>query len=356
MPDLSLPKTKKNKRSLDEEIERVRVQISRLAKQPHPVVAGPFTSEVGFEILYWIPMLRWAVKEFPELEERLIVVSRGGTHDWLSGMNVRYVDILEHFRPSDFARHRALSEKQREVGEFERQVCQAVKAQFGHPEVAMLHPSLLFDSYYRFLKVNQLAYPKAVRRATDGIVEGLAARYTPITPPAQSDELAALLPEEYVAIRFYTSSSFADDAATRRFTSAVIRSVSQRHRVVLLSGNFGLDEHEDAWEELPDDIIRVNHLMRPENNLAIQTQVVGHAKAFIGTYGGYSYLAPFMGVPSLSFSMNRARTLPWHYELAERVFDAREYGAFVALRPTDLSLIGLVAQDLDLDEIAVALS
>ncbi len=36
--------------------------------------------------------------------------------------------------------------------------------------------------------------------------------------------------------------------------------------------------------------------MTPERNLAVQTAVIARARAFVGTYGGYSYLAPFCGV------------------------------------------------------------
>jgi hypothetical protein len=89
-------------------------------------------------------------------------------------------------------------------------------------------------------------------------------------------------------------------------------------------------------------------LMRPEDNLSVQTAVVGKAKAFVGTYGGFAYLAPFLGVPSLSFSLDRSHTHSWHYDLAEQVFQGPEWGAFLALRHTDLPLIDLVTRDLAL--------
>ena len=44
--------------------------------------------------------------------------------------------------------------------------------------------------------------------------------------------------------------------------------------------------------------------MTPRNNLAVQTKVISGARAFIGTYGGLSYLAPFYGVNSLAFYSN----------------------------------------------------
>ena len=34
------------------------------------------------------------------------------------------------------------------------------------------------------------------------------------------------------------------------------------------------------------------HLMTPETNLDVQTRIISAADAFVGTYGGFSYLAP----------------------------------------------------------------
>jgi len=337
-------KESKRRKTLDEEVDRVRLQVARVVKHRGAVLAGPFTGEVGFELLYWIPFIRWAVREFPELEERLVVISRGGAEPWLTGLQVRYVDILSLFPAEDFARHRALADKQRRgVAEFEHRVLDAVSRHLGLSEPAVLHPSLLYEAYFRFLKINQLAYPISVREGEHGL-DGLTAVYRPITVP-EPGMLAEHLPDEYVAVRFYSSASFADEPEGRRFTSAVIRSLCQHTNVVLLGHRFDLDEHRDVRDELPPDVVTIDHLLTPENNLALQTIVVGRARAFVGTYGGFAYLAPFLGVQSLSFSMDRGKTHSWHYELAQRIFERPGWADFVALRHSDLSLVNLVAQE-----------
>ena len=96
--------------------------------------------------------------------------------------------------------------------------------------------------------------------------------------------------------------------------------------MVVLSNKFRLDDHREVGQDVPSEVTTIEHLMRPENNLAIQTAVLARAKAFVGTYGGYSYLAPFLGVPAISFSWERSSAHPWHYALAERIFDAPAYG------------------------------
>ena len=60
--------------------------------------------------------------------------------------------------------------------------------------------------------------------------------------------------------------------------------------------------------------------LAPERNLAIQSAVIGRARAFVGTYGGYAYLAPFYGVPALAFHSVRSFKLH-HLHAAQRVFD-----------------------------------
>jgi hypothetical protein len=339
----------KRRRNLDEEVSRVRATLSKLSKQRGPVLAGPFTGEVGFELLYWVPFLRWAVREFPDLRGRLVAISRGGTEPWIKGLDAHYVDILSLFPSEDFRRHRALADKQRQgMAEFEHDVCEAVKEKLGFGDAAVLHPSLLYQSYFRFLKVNQLAYPLSVERKEDGVVEGMTSIYQPIDVP-DAGPLSDLLPDEYVAVRLYSSSSFPDDPEGRRFASAVIEALSRRTNVILLGHPFDLDEHRDVQGDPPPNVISIDHLLRPEDNLALQTAVVGRAKAFVGTYGGFSYLAPFLGVPSLSFSMDRAKTHVWHYELAQRIFEGPEWGDFVALRHSDLPLVELVSREFSFD-------
>src|SRR4051794_168850 len=100
---------KRKKLRTEAEVQALRDELARLASAPGPVLAGPFTGEIGFELLYWIPLLRWAVREVPELRGRLVVMSRGGVQSWLEGLDARYVELLSLFPTEDFARHRALS-------------------------------------------------------------------------------------------------------------------------------------------------------------------------------------------------------------------------------------------------------
>jgi hypothetical protein len=337
---------KRKSTTVEEEVDRVRDEIGALVARDSPVIAGPFTGEVGFELLYWIPMLRWAVEEFPALRGRLVVVSRGGVEGWIEGLDATYVDVLSLLPSEDFAVHRGLADKQREVREFELRAVEAVKRHLGMSEAQMLHPSLMYHAYLRFLKINQLAYSKHLARGDGATVHGLTARYEPIRPPERG-ALAGVLPDEYVAMRFYSRDSFPRSDESAAFASAVIRAIARVTNVVLVGSPFALDEHRDVQGELPDGVTRVDHLMTPDDNLAVQTAVVANARAFVGTYGGFSYLAPFLNVPSISFSTASRMTQVWHHELAQGIFAGPGWGGFVALQHSDLPLIEFVTRGFD---------
>ena len=54
------------------------------------------------------------------------------------------------------------------------------------------------------------------------------------------------------------------------------------------------DAHALGVQPFPADV-------RPSDNLALQTAIVARAASLVGTYGGFSYLAPFLGVRSIAY-------------------------------------------------------
>ena len=80
----------------------MRRELARLAKVPGPILVGPWLSEVGFELLYWVPFLKWAVAEFALDPSRLIAVSRGGVSSWYQGIADNYVDLFDLFSIDEY--------------------------------------------------------------------------------------------------------------------------------------------------------------------------------------------------------------------------------------------------------------
>jgi len=78
-------------------------RIEPLLRHDRPIIVGPWTGEVGFELLYWVPFVRWVVARYGLDPSRLTVVSRGGAASWYGPLAARYVDAftfvsLEEFR------------------------------------------------------------------------------------------------------------------------------------------------------------------------------------------------------------------------------------------------------------------
>jgi len=49
--------------------EGLKRELERIQRTDAPIVIGPWVGEVGFELLYWIPFLNWALRSY-ELDRR----------------------------------------------------------------------------------------------------------------------------------------------------------------------------------------------------------------------------------------------------------------------------------------------
>ncbi len=317
--------------------EAITRELERIQRTSVPLVIGPWVGEVGFELLYWIPFLNWALTEHGLEQRRLIVVSRGGARPWYRHLTSEYVDVfslfsLEEYREANEARwDLAGHQKQYRVEQMDRDIVDRAKARLQLPEVELFHPSLM----YRLLRFYWL----------EKVGRGLLSRHTEYRRLATVERRAALkdLPDEYVAVRFYFRPSFPDTPENRRFAADVIRSLSREMPVVLLNTRLQLDDHEDL--NVDTGVYHVDHLMTLDQNLEVQTEIISHARAFVGTYGGLAYLAPFYGVPSMSFYSTHAELLPAHLDVAWRL--GRTMGGSVTAMQTGVGglLGGLLGHD-----------
>jgi hypothetical protein len=301
--------------------ERVTARMARIARSGLPVIVGPWTGEVGFELLYWIPFLQWVRETFPIDPARMIVISRGGVASWYGDVASDYEDIFTGETPAEFRAATEERKKQQRIGAFDRRVVQRVMRKRGIRQAHLLHPALmygLFNSFWRYaVTVKRLEEFTRFRRlpAPTGVLDGRAA-----------------LPERYVAVRFYFSDCFPDTPENRAFAAQVVDGLAVRGDVVLLNSDLVVDDHRDFGFERASRVHVLSPHMRPEDNLALQTAAIVGATAFVGTYGGYSYLAPLCGVSSVAF-YSRQTFKQHHLELAHRAFQ-RLGGA--QLNPVDV--------------------
>lgn len=73
---------------------QLQTDLAAMAARGAPIVAGPWLGEVGFELLYWVPFLRWCAERLNVDPNRFIAMSRGGTATWYRPFAMRYADVF----------------------------------------------------------------------------------------------------------------------------------------------------------------------------------------------------------------------------------------------------------------------
>lgn len=317
-------------RLLDEqghEDRRFARRIESMLRHRHPIIVGPWTGEIGFELLYWIPFVRWVAQTYSVPPERLLVVSRGGVRCWYGGLAANYADVFTFFAPDEFRAATEATKKQRRVRAFDGEVVDRVIAAHQTGRASLLHPGMMYRLLMPFWK--ELAPVTRVDRYA------AYARIEPENEPALRE-----LPSEYAAAKFYFSDCFPDTPSNRALVASILETISRDRPVVLLNTPFAVDDHCDAAVAGGRVMTIGPAHMVPERNLAVQTAVIAGAHSFVGTYGGYSYLAPFCGVPSLAFYSRRTFQSP-HLDVARRLFERLGSAPLVPVDVSDLPLLRL---------------
>jgi hypothetical protein len=292
----------------DDSEARLNEELDAVAKGSRPIVVGPWTGEVGFELLYWIPFVEWFRTRWRVAPERLVIVTRGGAAAWYGMPGARACDIFSLMSPREFREQTGLhAHKQHNVSPLDQTVLSGATERLALGKPATLHPRLMYRLFNPYWK-DEAGY-------------GLLERFT-IHRALGAIEDPALegLPTDYAAVRFYFSDSFPDTADNRARARQMVEAIAERMPVVLLNPGVHLDDHVDAAPAASGRIVSIAGGLPPERNLAAQTAVLGRAKAFIGTYGGFSYLAPLCGVPAIGFYSDRTFKLH-HLTAAQRVFE-----------------------------------
>ena len=291
---------------------QIEQQLTALASGREPIVAGPWLGEVGFELLYWVPFVRWFAARFGVPSQRIVAVSRGGSEPWYRGVADRYLDVLQFMSADEFRRRnqtRAIEvgeQKQVAIAAFDDEVLAAVRGEIGG--AAVLHPEIMYRLFAPYWWGHQpLSW---VRRF---------AQFQRMVPP----DIDLELPSDYIAVKFYFNDCFVRTTATEKFVAQTIRRLSDEAPVVSLSTGLAIDEHGPCEPDVAA-MQSIRNRMSPTNNLMVQSAIVARARRFVGTYGGFAYLAPFYGVPSHGYFSDGGGFSVRHLELARAVFGAEQ--------------------------------
>lgn len=271
--------------------------LQRIAESPRPIVAGPWVGDVGFELLYWIPLLQWLTHEAGVDPARIVAVSRAGADPWYADVAGRYIDLLEHFG------QRKLYQWRKQRAPSDRRAFELARKASGESNAHWLHPSI----------INRLFEPRWQWNAGSGLTRG----HTLHRPLAQRVPVPGALEKPYVAVAPYFNGSFPSTPENWSFLERMIGELTERTRVELLWEPGDIEDY-DPFAPPPGTRAHVLPTPPPRQNLWAQTEIIRHAEVFLTPYGGLSYLGPYLETPTVAF-YSRAGFPLVHLDEIERV-------------------------------------
>lgn len=287
----------------------VRAYLRYISTTKHPIVLGPWRSELGFEVLYWMPFLAWALKRYQIAPERCLALSRGGMGNLYHVPHVadlytvRTVDQVRLENLVDYESRKML--KQTSVTTWDRQVAFDALEQAQLPTSHhLLHPSWmywLFEDWWE-----ERASMPLIAQHTD---------YRPMPLVNLPDGFT--LPSRFVAVRFYARHTFPMSPDVQQMAQQMVAGIAAHTPVVLLNQSLYADDHVDFL--VSGEQIFQLPTVTPETNFLVQAAVLSRAQAFVGTYGGVAQWALRYGKPSLSCFTSWSGTALAHWTLSRKL-------------------------------------
>jgi len=320
-------------RAFRRDAEAIDREIASLPDTTGPIVVGPWLAEVGYEVLYWIPFLRWFQDAFGIPRDRLIVVSRGGMDSMYGDVAAGYVDLFDLITPQQLAARNAQrrtegeggGQKQSAMSALDQELITAVRATRGLGDVTVCHPSLMFR-LFRNVWHGNLPFDLLWRRTRYVATGGR-------TGPARRDFPG--IPDDFIAAKIYAGPALSTHDTTRDAVRAVVAQAATIAPVVLLEADLGIDEHRDFDLDGIPRVISARSLMSPRTNLDVQLALIARSRFFLSACGGLAWQAPFMGVPTVAIYDS-------DHLLAPHLFVRRQAGALTgAAEFTSVDLRGL---------------
>ncbi len=286
--------------------------IAELNADRNPILVGPYRSELGFEVSYWIPFLKFLASKVMKFDQRAAVITRGGIAPLYKAVASQGFDLYALRSVADVRRENAYDVQIRQKGKTQKQVqmtdwdeavlVDAAKALALGPVYHTLHPSWMYWALAPF-------WEDAVGMQYLASMTDFRLLPKPALPEAPA------LPEKFVAVKCYKRSTFPyphPDVA--EWTKRTVATLAAQCPVVLLNTSSEHDDHVD----IPMSGANVYRLpdVAPESNLLVQAAVLAKATAFVGTYGGVAQLALRMGVPSISAWLEWGGTCAGHHHLS----------------------------------------
>jgi hypothetical protein len=289
---------------------RLRLYARHLAATKRPILVGPFYSELGFEMLYWLPFLNQLRATYGWEKGRLIALSRGGT---AALYDMAGTAELYDYLPVDAVRlhvtaatHAAKTSKQYQIQPWESHVTALAASSLGLTRYASFHPSWMYRTLHPFW-TDQMSMKR------------LAPFINPLAPPTLPLPPGLVLPEKFVAVRLYGRATMEAHDGVMLYLRQQLLRLAKKTPLVFLSGDTRYDDHADLIRPFADNMVDVAKYLTPQNNLAVQIAVLQRATLFVGTYGGLAQTALRCGIPAIALYTTWGGTAFAHVDLTHRL-------------------------------------
>ena len=287
--------------------------IQWLKRTDRPILVGPWKTEVGFEALYWLPFLQY-LTTCGVSRDRFIPITRGGAGVWYGAPKT--LELFGMRTPQDVRIENKLQTtlygqiKQTHVTAFDRGVLADAALTLGlkRRDYDVLHPAWM---YQQFMPVWM-----GMRWHT-----WMRQWWTLEMLPAPDLPDGLTLPPQFLVARWYYRSTWPRNDQNEQFALEVLKLLAQQMPVILLTSGEFIDDH---WDYLPDlpNVVSLKALypgLTAENNLWVQSAVIGRAQGYVGTYGGLAQLALTMGKSSVTFYDQWGGTSVTHKYLSDSI-------------------------------------
>jgi hypothetical protein len=265
-------------------IRRLRRTVKKALAENGPAVAGPWLRDEVGELLYWIPLLRWAQASTLGVRERLFVACRPGSAAWYAGIGSGVV----------------------ESEDAPKQAAQAFG--LGEQRVRVLDPEALEEAR------DALAREDPSRRIGARLLE-----FAPLAPPPLPEALEAA--GEFLVLGLGFSEVLPDSAAHRELALALAAGLSEHGPLVVLDGPGSLRPRlTKLGAALPDGL-----------DGGGRAAVVARSRGFVGFYGADAYLAVLTGAPAVAIYASLDPRAEADLRLAEAFLRRESFGALHAV-------------------------
>lgn len=259
-----------------------------------PIVIGPWRSEVGFEVLYWIPFVLHRLFVAQAEKSRVHVITRGGAGPWYGFPDDHTLDLFDLYS-GDVGLAELREQAHRDVVQrgslkqfvttaFDREILDRACRHWGLRNPIILHPRTMYHVFRPFF-AQEVSLEYVLQRTAWDLIP------TPMLPEG--------LPPTYYVAGFYARATLSGHFSVVQRVNQIVRGIARHTPVVLLKNPHHLDDHVDL--PIEGEGIQVASEVAPNKTLALHTALIGHSQGFLGTYGGISQLALRMKKPVRSF-------------------------------------------------------